>query len=103
MNQRVSIALLVTSLFLAQAFAQERSPQGPIAHDQAVLMARHAAFEHGYDLEKYSLLPYPPANDLSEDGKDWFFLYVCKKPSLDCGFSVAVNRTTAAIEVRSLP
>ena len=103
MNPKVSTALLVTSLFLTQAFAQEHSPQGSVAHDKAVLMARRAAIEHGYDLEKYSLLPYPPTNDLSKDGKDWFFLYLCKKPGIDCGISDTVNRTTAAVEVQSLP
>lgn len=103
MNLRVYTALLVASIFLTQAFAQKRPPQGLVTHEKAVLMARHAAIEHGYDLEKYSIVPYPPTNDLSEDGKEWFFLYVCKKPGVDCGFSVTVDRTTAAVEVRSLP
>ena len=102
MNLRVSPALLLM-LFLTQAFAQGSSHHGPVTHDKALVIARHAAIEHGYDLKRYSLLPYPPTNDLSEDGKEWFFLYVCKNPAPDCGFSVTVNRATAVVEVQSLP
>lgn len=102
MNLKIYAALLVASLFLAQAFAQGRTSRGPVAHDKAVFMARQAAIEHGYDLEKYSLLPNSN-KDLSEDGKEWLFLYVCKKPSVDCGFSISVSLTTGVVEVHSLP
>jgi len=72
-----------------QVFCQDQPIQEFVTHDRALDLARQAA------TKKH--------NDLSADGKKWFFLYVCKKPSVDCGFAVAVDRATAAVIVRSLP
>jgi hypothetical protein len=81
----------------AQGFAQEHIAQTPVTHDKALLIAKRAAVEHGYDLKEYSLLPNK--NDLAAAGKGWFFLYVCKKPAPGCAFSVTVNSVSGAAEV----
>jgi hypothetical protein len=84
-----------------QVFCQDQPIQEFVTHDRALDLARQAATKKHYDIKEYSLLS--DGNDLSADGKKWFFLYVCKKPSVDCGFAVAVDRATAAVIVRSLP
>jgi hypothetical protein len=100
-NLKICTALILASILLPQAFAQDRASQGSVAHDKAVVLARHAAIEHGYHPENYSLLPSPHNNDLSAEGKEWFFFYVCKHDSYPgCAFSVTVSRTTGAVEVQ---
>ena len=98
---RLCSTLVAVSLCTMQVFSQEQTTQGLVTHGRALDLARQAAVKQHYDIEEYSLLS--DGNDLSTDGKEWFFLYVCKKPGVDCGFAVTVNRTTAAVEVRSLP
>jgi hypothetical protein len=84
-----------------QVFSQGQATQSLVTHVRALDLARQAAAKKHYDIAEYSLLS--DGKDLGTDGKEWFFLYVCKKGGIDCGFSVTVNRTTAAVEVLPLP
>jgi hypothetical protein len=72
-----------------------------LTYDQALAVARQAAVKRGFDMKEYSLLNSGP--EPNRRGRDWSFLYVCKQPDPDCGFSVDVDSSTAATEVRSLP
>lgn len=82
------------------AVSKERITQR-LTHLEALVVAQRAAIAKGYDMSKYSLLN--DGVDLSPKDKDWLFLYVCKRPIVDCGFSVNVNRVTSEVEVQSLP
>jgi hypothetical protein len=95
---RLCSTLVATFLCSTQGFAQAHIEQGLVAYDKALLIARRAAVEHGYDLREYSLLP--SENDIMADRKEWFFLYVCKKPAPGCAFSVTVSRVSGAAEVQ---
>jgi hypothetical protein len=92
---------LIAAFFcFLQGCTQEQLDQGAITHDKALLLSRQAATERGYHLKDYSLLPSPNGDDLMPGGKEWFFLYVCKKPAPGCHFSVTVSRATGAVEVQ---
>ena len=100
MKIRICLALVATSLCSTHAVSLERITQR-VTHLEALAVARRAAIAKGYDMTKYSLIN--DGVDLNPGDKDWFFLYVCKQPAVDCGFSVNVNRATSAVEIQSLP
>ena len=100
MKFRLCSILVAVSLCSAQGFAQERPTQGLITRDKALLLAQQAAIEHGYNLKDYSHLQGPREIELMPGGKEWFFLYVCKRPAPGCAFSVTVNRASGATEVQ---
>jgi hypothetical protein len=92
--------LVATFICATQATAGEPLARG-LTYDQALAVARQAAVKRGFDMKEYSLLNSGP--EPNRRGRDWSFLYVCKQPDPDCGFSVDVDSSTAATEVRSLP
>ncbi|WP_157476208.1 hypothetical protein [Lysobacter sp. Root690] len=80
--------------------AQEGSgpAEGLMTREQALPIARKAATAHGYDLERYSLDTF--GNELSEDGGEWMFGFLCKPvPPPGCMFLVVVDRRTGIAEV----
>lgn len=97
MKVPLCIAILASSLSMTSRYAHEHSVQARLTRDEAMRMARQAATAKGYDLKNFSLLQYK--DDLSKDGKEWFFLFVCKQPAPGCAFSASINRETGAVEI----
>jgi len=91
------IALLAVFFCMTSGYAHEHSVQARLKRDEAMRMAQQAATAKGYDLKNFSLFQYK--DDLSKDGKEWFFLFVCKQPAPGCAFSASINRETGAVEI----
>ena len=70
-----------------------------LSRDKALAVAREGIQKQGIDIAKYKLNPFK--KELGNDGKEWMFLYECKRqPSPPgCFFWVLVDRTSGNVKV----
>ena len=93
----------ITSLpflvFATSALSATAGAPTSLTRETALSIAEASAQSHGFDIKKYSLAKFD--RELSEDGKEWSFLYECKAvPSPPgCHFLVVVNRATGSAEL----
>ena len=94
---------ILASVFLSALFSSASFADGAqgLSKKDALVIAEKTAKEHGVNLKRYELAPFP--QELSEDGKAWTFYFKCTPEPTPpgCHFWVDVNRESG--EAKYLP
>jgi hypothetical protein len=90
-------ALVIAILYLASCSATADN-RGGLSRGDALATVSRSAKSHGIDLRKYKLSTFP--RELSEDGKEWSFFYLCAPGPAPpgCHFFAVVNRATGVVK-----
>jgi len=68
-----------------------------LSREDALAIVVSSAKAHGYDLKNYKRSTFP--FELSKDGKEWTFYYLCTPPPVrpGCDLVVTLQRNTGAV------